>query len=141
MSKSLNSVSLSGHLCADPRTHIFDDGTQVANLRLAVNNSRKEDGEWVDDPLFVDVKAYGRQAEAIERYLAKGSFVCVTGKLARPRSWTTDDGEKRFSMVVDRADVTFGPRSDGAQTAAAPHEAASAPSRQGTDYADDDIPF
>lgn len=140
MSKSLNSVSLSGHLAVDPRTHTFDDGTQVANLRLAVNNTKKENGEWVDDAIFVDVKAYGRQAEAIGTYLAKGSFVCVAGKLAQPRSWTTDDGEKRFSIVVDRADVTFGPKTDGAQPAAAP-AAARASQEQGAGVADDDIPF
>lgn len=140
MSKSLNSVSLTGHLAADPRTHTFEDGTSVANLRLAVNNSRKEDGEWVDDPLFVDVKAYGRQAEAIATYLTKGSFVAVSGKLAKPRSWTTDDGEKRFSMVIDRADVTFGPKTDGAQPAATP-AAATASQERGAGVADDDIPF
>lgn len=149
MSKSLNSISLTGHLCADPKLHTFDDGTEVANLRLAVNGSKKQDGEWVDDPLFIDVKAYGGQVQAIGQYLAKGSFVAVSGRLGQPREWADNNGNARFTMVVERADVTFGPKVDGAgnseaqprqaaqQKAAAP---AAAPLSAG-DFADNDIPF
>jgi single-strand DNA-binding protein len=134
MSKSLNSVSLTGYLGADPKTHTFDDGTMVANLRLAVSRQKKEGGEWVDDTLWIDVKAFGKQAEAIEQYLAKGSFVAVSGQLAQPREWEGDDG-KRFTMVVDHATVTFGPRANGDGAATQTTAPKDAP------LADDDIPF
>lgn len=146
MSKSLNSISLTGHLCADPKLHAFDDGTEVANLRLAVNGSKKVDGEWQDDPLFIDVKAYGGQVQAIGTYLAKGSFVAVCGRLGQPREWADNNGSSRFTMVVERADVTFGPRTDGGGGEAPPRQAtqqkAAAPTQQSVEAADfDTIPF
>lgn len=140
MSKSLNSVSLTGYLGADPKTHQFDNGDQVANLRLAVARQKKVDGEWVDDTVWVDVKAFGKQAESIEAYLTKGSFIAVTGQLAQPREWEGEDGAKRFTMVVDHALVTFGPRTDGSAPPAQQQRQA-APAQQQAPVSDDDIPF
>lgn len=149
MSKSLNSISLTGYLGADPKTHTFDDGTMVANLRLAVARQKKEDGGWVDDTLWIDVKAFGKQAEAIDTYLAKGSFIAVSGQLAQPREWAGDDGVARFTMVVDHAQVTFGPRVDGAangdaQPRQAAQQKAAAPAAAPLsvdDFADQDTTF
>lgn len=150
MSKSLNSISLTGYLGGDPRCHTFDDGSRVANLSLAVARQKKQDGEWVDDTVWVDVKvsAYADRTgavDAIEQYLAKGSFVAVTGELAQPREWESESG-KRFQIVVDHARVTFGPRTDGASGEAQPRQAAQqkaaapAPLAAG-DFDDQDIPF
>jgi single-strand DNA-binding protein len=142
MSKSLNSVSLTGYLGADPKTHAFDNGDQVANLRLAVARQKKEDGAWVDDTIWIDVKAFGRQVEAIEQYLTKGSFIAVTGQLAQPREWEDNSGNTRFTMVVDHASVTFGPRADGGGSPPPERQkAAAAASAQGGLSDDDDIPF
>ena len=148
MSKSLNSVSFTGYLGADPKLHTFDDGTTVANLRLAVARSKKENGEFVDDTIWLDVKAFGRQAEAIETYLSKGSFVAVSGQLAQPREWEDNNGVARFTMTVDHAQVTFGPRTEaGNGDAPAPRKAAPkaahAPISQAEAEAidDDDLPF
>lgn len=137
MSKSLNSVNLTGYLGADPRIHVFDDGAEVADLRLAVSRSKKQDGEWVDDTIWVDVKAFGKQAQAIGTYLTKGSFVCVSGQLAQPRTWNDQNGETRYTMVVDHALVTFGPRTDDSPTPAA----AKSKTTSTGDIGDGDIPF
>jgi len=141
----LNSVSLTGYLGADPNCHTFEDGTQVANLRLAVAKQKKQNGEWVDDTIWVDVKCWGGQAKAIEQYLAKGSFVGVTGQLGQPREWEDNSGNTRFTMVIDSANVSFGPRVDGgggdapraAQQQAAPAQA----DLSASDFGDEDIPF
>jgi len=129
MAKSLNSVNLTGYLGGDPRCHTFDDGSRVANLSLAVARQKKENGEWIDDVIWVDVKATapsGRtgSVDAIENYLGKGSFVCVTGELAPIRHWTDDGGNARTSLAVDHARVTFGPRveGNGQQRQAAPQQ-------------------
>lgn len=140
MSKSLNSVSLTGYLGADPKHHVFDDGTQVANLRLAVARQKKQDGEWVDDTVWIDVKAFGAQAEAITTYLAKGSFIAVSGQLAQPRRWVDDEGVVHFAMVVDHAQVTFGPRVEQADSRPAPVSAAQ-PTQANPLLSEDDIPF
>jgi single-strand DNA-binding protein len=146
MAKSLNCINLSGHLCADPKLHTFDDGNSVANLRLAVNNSKKDGGEWVDDPLFIDVNVFGGQVEAIGKYLAKGSFVVIDkGSLAQPRSWQGDDGQTRFTMVVRTNSVVFGPKGGEGGGSSSQSRAAAAPaaaSAGGNMFdGDENIPF
>lgn len=151
MSRSLNSVAFTGYLGGDPRCHTFDDGSRVANLSLAVARQKKVDGEWTDDPVWIDVKVnagagYTGAVDAIEQYLAKGSFVAVTGQLAQPREWEDQNGNKRFTIVVDHASVTFGPRVDGAGNGEAQPQqrqqaAAPAGASQATFGADTDIPF
>ena len=148
MAKSLNTCSFSGYLAGETKTHTFDDGNSVANLRLAVNNTKKVNGEYVDDAIFIDVKAYGGQVDAIGTYLTKGSFVIVTGQLAQPREWEDQNGAKRFTMVIDRASVVFGPKSDG-QQAQQPQQQQQQPRQQpqpaspaaSDDFGSDDIPF
>lgn len=139
MSKSLNSVNLTGYLGAEPKIHTFPDGTQVANLRLAVARQKKEHGEYVDDTIWMDVSAFGAQAGVIATYLTKGSFVAVSGQLAQPRQWQGDDGVMHCSIVVDHALVTFGPRH--ANTEAEPRVATPVASPQPAGPGDDDIPF
>ena len=143
MAKSLNSISFTGYLGGDPRLHTFDDGTEVANLSVAIARQKKQDGEWVDDTIWVDVKAFGGQVAAIGQYLAKGSFVAVTGELAQPRTWEDKDGETRFTIVVDHARVTFGPRTgDGDEPREPRQEKPKAAAPAQSDFADDkDIPF
>ena len=148
MSRSVNVCTFSGYLAADPKLHEFDSGDKVANLRLAVNNTKKVDGEFVDSAIFMDVKAFGGMVDAIGEYLHKGSFVIVTGRLAEPREWEDNNGTARFTMCVDHAQVTFGPRTngDGEQSAPPPRKAApkkAAPISQAEADAidDDDLPF
>lgn len=142
---SLNSVNLTGYLGGDPRLHVFDDGAEVCNLSLAVARSKKEDGAWVDDTLWVEVKVFGGQARSCDEYLAKGSYVAVSGQLAQPRTWTDANGEVRVSLVVDHASVSFGPRAEGVpakggdQPPVAPSGAQQGPNE--TEADDDDIPF
>lgn len=150
MARSLNIVCLSGYLGRDPDTHTFDNGDVVTTLRLAVSNAKKQGDEWVDDTLWVDCKIYGARAESVAQYLQKGSFVMVEGSLAQPRTWDADDGTTRFTMVVNRCNVTFGPKTEGGGTAsqagsratsaraAAPAAAASG---GGNMFDDDDLPF
>jgi single-strand DNA-binding protein len=154
MSKSLNLVAFTGYLGGDPRCHTFDDGGRVANLSLAVARQKKENGEFVDDTIWVDVKVSARagstgSVDAIEKYLARGSFVAVSGQLAQPREWEDRDGNPRFTIVVDYANVTFGPRTDGgnggnggSQQQAQPAQQQRAAAPVQSKLADDtDIPF
>lgn len=148
MSKSLNSHNVSGYLARDPKVFDNDDGNRSAILRVAVNGSKKVDGQWVDDPIFYDVKVYGAQVDAIETWLSKGSFVIVEGRGSHPSLWTPDDGETRATPVIVAKSVVFGPRTDGAGESSQPRQAAQqkaaapavAPLSAG-DFADNDIPF
>ena len=78
---SLNNVILLGNLTRDPEVRYTPSGTPVATLGLAVNNRMKQGDEWKDDPCFIDVVVFGKQAESCGEYLSKGQPVLIEGRL------------------------------------------------------------
>jgi single-strand DNA-binding protein len=85
----------------------------VAAFGLAVNRSyRKPDGEEVEETTFVDIDAFGRSADNIEKYCKKGDPLMVEGRL-RFSSWETDSGDKRSKLSVMLETFQFLPRSGG----------------------------
>jgi single-strand DNA-binding protein len=99
MSASYNRVILVGNLTRDPELRYISTGTAVTDLGLATNNRRKNaSGEWVDEPVFVDVTLWGRMAETASEYLTKGSSVLIEGHL-KFDTWETD-GQKRSKLRV-----------------------------------------
>ena len=114
---------------------------------VAVNDRRRnpQTGEWEDYPNFVDCTMFGNRAEAIARYLAKGSKVAIEGKL-RYSSWERD-GQKRSKLEIVVDEIEFLSRSaDAAPGApggpATLHQAGSAsPAAPDVELYDEDIPF
>lgn len=138
---SINRVCISGNLTRDPEIRSTAGGTSVMGFGVAMNERRKsaQTGEWEDYPNFVDCTLFGRRAEALERYLSKGSKVAIEGKL-RWSQWESE-GQRRskLEVVVDeielmsRRDDGDGGRSYG--SARPPQKPAQA------DLYDEDIPF
>ena len=96
---SFNRVILLGNLTRDPELRYIQSGMAVSELGLAVNDRRKTaTGEWVDEPTFVDVTVWGRQAETASEYLTKGSPVLIEGRL-KLDTWEKD-GQKRSKLKV-----------------------------------------
>jgi single-strand DNA-binding protein len=106
---SLNHVILLGNLTRDPEVRYTPSGTPVATLGLAVNNRMKQGDEWKDDPCFIDVVVFGKQAESCGEYLSKGQPVLVEGRL-RYRTWEGQDGQKRSKHEVSAFRVQFMPK-------------------------------
>ena len=139
MSQSIIHVVVTpARLCADPRINEVGSG-KVANLRLAANFSSKEDGEWVEKPLFFDCDIW-RGADTIEAYFFKGSAINVSGQLGE-REWTDSGGNARKTLEIKNADWSFPPKNgDGETPAAASHKQAAKELEHGP-VNDDDIPF
>lgn len=96
---SYNRVVLLGNLTRDPELRYIPSGTAVTDIRLAVNDRVKRNDEWVDEPTFVDVTLWARQAEVASEYLSKGSPVLIEGRLKLDQ-WETPDGQKRSRLHV-----------------------------------------
>jgi single-strand DNA-binding protein len=111
---SINSVSLTGRLGADPETRYFESGSVVAKFRLALSEfaGGKEITHWVS------VEAWGKTAEIAANYLKRGSLVGVSGSL-KEESWTNRDGSKASRLVVkaDRIHLLGSKAQDEAQPA------------------------
>ena len=63
-------------------------------------------GETVEQTCFVDVVAWGRQAETAAEYLKKGSPVFVEGRLQFDQ-WESQQGEKRSKLRVQASVFNF----------------------------------
>lgn len=111
---SINRVLISGNLTRDPELRQTGGGTQVLSLGVAVNDRRRnpQTGEWEDYPNFIDCTMFGARAEALSRYLSKGTKVAIEGKL-RWSQWERD-GQKRskIEVIVDELEFMTS-RNDG----------------------------
>jgi len=101
-----NHTSIVGNLAADPELRFTNNGTAVANLRVAVTSRIQEkDGTWRDgETSFHKVNVWRDQAQNLTDSLSKGDRVMVTGRL-RQRSWETPEGDKRSVTEIDADEV------------------------------------
>lgn len=143
---SINRVNISGNLTRDPELRATASGTQVLSFGVAVNDRRRnpQTGEWEDYPNFVDCTMFGTRAEAVSRYLSKGSKVAIEGKL-RYSSWERD-GQRRskLEVIVDEIEFMSRGQQGGYTPAPAPQQAPApmaAPVPPAVDVYDEDIPF
>ena len=162
---NLNKVMLIGRLTRDPEIRTFSNGGKVANIGFAVNNRKKnqQTGEWEEEPVFLDIKAFNREtgrklADLVEQSLHKGNQVYIEGHLTLDQ-WTSQDGQKQSKLRIILDDLQFlEPRSNGgdsgprAPRASAPASRRPEPSHSSSNYDDpepgpsggnpeDDIPF
>lgn len=119
MSKDINSITLSGRLTRDMEVRATPMGTTIGSIGLAYNGTKKnhQTGAYEDVANFVDCTIIGSRANALQRFLTKGTTVVVSGEL-RYSSWEKD-GQKRskHEIVVDEVKF-FGSRNS--QQSAAP---------------------
>ena len=101
---SFNKVILVGNLVADPELRKTNGGTSVTSFRIAVGRRFAKDGEQNTD--FIDVVAWRNTAEFVCNHFAKGKGILVCGSL-QTRSWTAQDGSKRFATEVVADEVSF----------------------------------
>lgn len=127
---SINNVTISGNLTRDPELRSTSSGTAVLEFSVAVNDRKKnqQTGEWEDVPNYIDCTLWGARAQAVEKYLSKGTKVAVSGKFKQQR-WTKD-GQNRSKIEVSVDEIEFMSR-----------ESATVSSEKLQEYADSDIPF
>ncbi|MCM8528767.1 MAG: single-stranded DNA-binding protein [Lentisphaeraceae bacterium] len=103
-----NKVILMGNLTRDPELRYTGSGTAVCSLGLAVNRTYKtQSGELREDPCFIDVTAWGKQAESCNNYLKKGAPVFIEGTL-RFETWTDKtSGQNRSKHTISADAVRF----------------------------------
>ena len=140
----INSVTLQGRFTRDPELKTLPSGTDVVEMGIAVNYSRKVEEEWVDEASFFEVVLYGGRAEVVANKGRKGDTVTVLGRLSQDK-WETPEGDKREKIRVIAQNIggeLFYRKADGSDTPE--KEAADAPASGGQNdeaAGDDGIPF
>ena len=152
---SLNKVLLMGNLTRNPEQRFIPSGSAVCDFFIAINRKITVNGQERDETVFVDVQVWGKQAENVARYCAKGSCVFVEGRLALDQWNDRNTGEKKSKMkvVADRVQFIGGPSGGNSargreqhrytrQDAQPPAEPAPpAPPPEQPYNPDDDVPF
>ena len=107
----VNKVILIGNIAADPEVRTTPQGATVANLRLAVSETWKDQqGQRNEKTEWVNLVLWRQQAEIAQKHLRKGSKVYAEGKL-QTRSWDDKQtGAKRYAtdVVVDHFQMLDG---------------------------------
>lgn len=136
----INRVVITGNLTRDPELRATGSGMNVLKMGVAVNDRRKnqQTGEWEDVPNFVDVTVFGARAEALSRFLSKGSKVAIEGKL-RWSQWESQQGEKRSKLEVVADEIEFLSSRDGGHGGGS--AIADAPAADSGDDLGEEIPF
>ena len=164
-----NKVILAGNLTRDPELRYTPSGTAIAKFGLAINRKWKDqNGELRDETTFVDVDAFGKQAELIGQYMKKGSPLLVEGRLRLDQWEDKQTQQKRSRLGVVLEGMTFlgsgqsreggggdyggggggynsGPSGGGAPMRSRPQQAAPPPSQSNDPdmppVEEDDVPF
>ena len=98
----INNVTLTGRLTADPKIKDIKEDVKVANFTLAVNRMfSNEQGEKEAD--FINVVAWNRQAEFLEKYIVKGQLIGVVGSI-QTRTYEKE-GQTFYVTEINARDI------------------------------------
>jgi single-strand DNA-binding protein len=105
----VNKVILIGNLGKDPEVRYTSGGQAVANLRIATSRSwtDKQSGQKKEETEWHDVEVWGKQAEQVGEYLAKGRQVYVEGRLKTDKWQDKTSGQERSRVKIVADSVRF----------------------------------
>jgi len=147
--KSINKVTLIGHVGKQPEIRYTQGGAPVANFSLATNEywtsntgERQEKTEWHK------IVAWGKLAEFCQEYIQKGSYLYIEGKI-QTRNYEDRDGIKRYVTEIRALEIGLLDRKPGAGAGAAEAGGSgggdipidSLPQEPSTGGGDDEVPF
>jgi single-strand DNA-binding protein len=154
-----NKVILAGNLTRHPEHPYTPGGMAIAKFGLAINRKWKDSqsGEMTEEVTFVDIDAFGKQAETIGQYLKKGRPILIEGRLKLDQ-WDdkqTQQKRSRLGVVLESFNFLDGGNREGGGDFAAggggsapsarPARPPSSPppnnSGEGMPPEEDDVPF
>lgn len=139
--RSVNKVTLIGHLGRDAETSYTGSGVAVTKFSLATSRRWKDQqsGEWKEETDWSRVVLW--RGENVAPYLTKGKQIYVEGRL-QTRSYDDKDGKKVWATDVIADEVILLGGGEGEAKVAKVGSPASEPvSQQTIDDDDGSIPF
>lgn len=96
----INRVCLTGRLTKDVELMKTQSGNVISHITLAVDRNFKKDGQQNTD--FINCVAFGKQAEAMNNYLSKGSLIGIDGRI-QTRNYKNKQGQTVYvtEVIVD----------------------------------------
>lgn len=108
----MNNVGLTGRITKDLELKYTQNGKAYCRFTLAVDRGlskeKKQEAEANGQPTadFISCLAWGKVAETLQKYTAKGKKILVNGSI-ETGSYTAQDGSKRYTtdVLVNRAEI------------------------------------
>ena len=96
----MNTVNIIGRFCKEMKLESSTSGTSYLHNSIAVDRKGKD-----NTTDFFNVTAFGKTAEFIEKYFAKGSKIAITGHL-QSDTYKNKDGKNVSSVqiIIDTVD-------------------------------------
>ena len=146
MARGVNKAIIVGTLGQDPEIRYTANGSAVANISVATNESWKDrqTGEAQERTEWHRIVMFGKLAEIAQQYLKKGSQAYFEGRI-QTRKWQDQSGNDRYTteIVANEMQMLGGrggggaPMESGGGQQSKPAAAETAPMDDGFD----DIPF
>ena len=130
---SYNKIICMARLTRDPEMRAIPSGTQVCEIGIAFDNGFGDQKKTC----FINVTAWGKTAEFVEKYFKKGDGIMIDGRLEF-ETWEDKNGggkRSKHSITAERVTFPLSNKSGGEQASTA-----SVGSVQGGVEVDD-IPF
>ena len=100
----INRVVLVGRLTKEPELRTTPSGSKVCQYTLAVNRTRKAEGQ--PDADFINCVSWNKTAELMNQYLSKGALIGIEGRI-QTRSYDDNTGRKVYVTEVITDSVQF----------------------------------
>jgi single-strand DNA-binding protein len=97
----LNKAIIGGRLTRSPEETVSTTGTVISKFTVAINRRYNR-----DETDFLNVVAFGKTAEFVNKYFQKGSAIIVVGSI-QSRTYEKD-GQKRYITEIVADEVNFG---------------------------------
>jgi len=143
---TVNKAFLVGHVGRDPEIRYTQSGDPVASFSLATADVWKDrTGQKREQTDWHTVTVFGKQAEVVREYVAKGRLLCVEGQI-RYEEWTDKEGTKRRTTKIHVSGggriTLLGKKPEDAARPTSDRPAPAAPEAPLADeITDDDVPF
>lgn len=101
----MNRVTLIGNVTKDLELKTFNEGkSNYVKFTLAINDMKNKSKD--NNATFVNIIAFGKQAEILCKYTTKGRKLFVEGKLSTG-SYVNSEGNKRYTTDVYLEEFQF----------------------------------
>ncbi len=118
----LNRVILIGRITADCKFGYLNSGSAKADFSIAVNRSKKDGNEWVDEVSYFPITVWGKTAENLHTRFVRGQQVAIDAYLKQDR-WEKD-GQKMsvVKIITENIQLVGGLKSEGGAPVFKPKE-------------------
>ena len=112
---NLNKAIIIGNLTQNPEVRTTANGTTVASFTVASNRVwTDQQGQKQEQAEFHNIVAWGRLAEIVGQYLAKGRLCMVEGRI-QTRNWDDQSGNRHWKTEIIAENIQLGPRPNQGQ--------------------------